>query len=67
MSRKPKPTFYSVQEMASMLQLSERTILRHIHVGYLAAHRVGHQYRISEVAIEDYLRAKYTGQMPRGF
>lgn len=67
MSSKTKPTFYTIQEVSEILQLSQRTILRHIHAGYLAAHRVGHQYRISERAMEEYLRAKYTMTPPRVF
>lgn len=67
MAPKTKPKFYTVQEMADILQLCQRTILRHIHAGYLPAHRVGHQYRISERALEDYLRAKYTMAPPPFF
>jgi excisionase family DNA binding protein len=67
MSSKAKPSFYTVQELAEILQLSHRTILRHIHAKQLAAHRVGHQYRISERAMEEYLRVKYTMAAPRVF
>lgn len=67
MAPKSKPRFYTIQEMAEILQLSQRTILRHIHAGHLSAHRVGHQYRISERAMEEYLRAKYTMAPPPVF
>jgi excisionase family DNA binding protein len=67
MPPKNKPSFYTIQEVAEILQLSERTILRHIHSGHLAAHRVGHQYRVSELAMGDYLRAKYTMASPLVF
>lgn len=64
MTTKSKTVFYSIQEVADILELSVRTIRRHIHAGYLPAHRIGHQYRISDKDLERYLRAKYTFSPP---
>lgn len=38
--------FYSVQEVAEILSLSEQTIRKLIHVGNLKAIRLGRTYRI---------------------
>lgn len=65
MNAKKKPVFYSIQEVASILSLSERTVRRHVLAGYLRSFRVGHQYRISEKDLETYLMEKYTFS-PRG-
>lgn len=44
--------YYTVQETAQMLKVSERTIWRWIHGGKLAARRFGRQYRIRGADIE---------------
>ena len=44
--------YYTVQETAQMLKVSERTIWRWIHGGKLAARRFGRQYRIWGADIE---------------
>lgn len=44
--------YYTVQETAKMLKISERTIWRWIHGGKLAARRFGRQYRIRGADIE---------------
>lgn len=44
--------YYTVQETAKMLKVSERTIWRWIHGGKLAARRFGRQYRIRGADIE---------------
>lgn len=44
--------YYTVQETAKMLKVSERTLWRWIHGGKLAARRFGRQYRIRGADIE---------------
>jgi excisionase family DNA binding protein len=43
-------------EAASFLRVSESTVYRLIRGGELSAFRVGHSIRISQVALEIYLR-----------
>lgn len=43
--------YYTVQETAKMLKVSERTIWRWIHGGRLAAGKFGRAYRVTGAAI----------------
>lgn len=47
--------FYTVQEVAQLLRVNERTILNLIERGEIKAVQVGNRYRISQEALDDYL------------
>jgi len=47
---------FTRDEAASFLRVSESTVYRLIRGGELSAFRVGHSIRISQVALEAYLR-----------
>jgi excisionase family DNA binding protein len=46
--------FYTVDEVAKMLRVSDRTIRKHIEKGLLRALSVGKVYRITQTDLEDY-------------
>jgi excisionase family DNA binding protein len=48
--------FYTVQEVADILRVNERTVLNLIAAGEIKATQVGRQYRISEEALNDYIK-----------
>jgi excisionase family DNA binding protein len=45
-------------EAAQFLNVSDQTVYRILRRGELPAYRVGHSIRISQVALENYLRAQ---------
>jgi len=45
-------------EAAEFLNVSDQTVYRILRRGELPAYRVGHSIRISQVALENYLRAQ---------
>lgn len=47
--------FYTVEEVAQILRVSEPTVRKLIESGELQATRVGRQYRISQEALDDYI------------
>ena len=52
-------TFLTVAEVAAALRVSKMTVYRLVHSGDLPAVRVGRSFRVSEEAVQDYLRASY--------
>jgi putative molybdopterin biosynthesis protein len=48
--------FYTVEEVAEYLRVSEVTVRKLIEAGELKATRVGRQYRISQEALDDYIK-----------
>ncbi|WP_456297950.1 helix-turn-helix domain-containing protein [Actinocorallia populi] len=50
------PVFLTVNEAATMMNVSKMTIYRLVHAGELPAIRVGRSFRIPEPAVRDYLR-----------
>lgn len=48
----------TVAEVASLMRVSTMTVYRLIKAGELAAVRVGHNYRIREDEVEQYLAAR---------
>jgi putative molybdopterin biosynthesis protein len=48
--------FYTIEEVAKLLRVNERTVRKLIDSGELHATRVGRQYRISQEQLDDYLR-----------
>jgi excisionase family DNA binding protein len=49
-------TMYTVDEVAKMLRVSTETIRKLIASGEIRAKRVGRQFRISQEALDEYLR-----------
>jgi excisionase family DNA binding protein len=47
----------SRRQAAELLGVSKETVYRLVRSGELPAFRVGHQIRISQVAVENYIRA----------
>lgn len=46
---------YDVQQAAELLQVSPRAVLKIINSGDLKARKVGREWRITAVALKDYL------------
>ena len=57
-----KPTdsasFYSIQAIAAMLDVSIKTIRRWIKRGELPAHKLGNQWRVSSEDLEIFLKLR---------
>jgi excisionase family DNA binding protein len=49
-------TFYTVKEVAERLRVSTATVRKLVKDGELGAYIVGSQWRISEIAIQDYCK-----------
>jgi excisionase family DNA binding protein len=49
---------YSVYEVAQILQVSSRTILKYIKLGELKAFRFGNQQRVTQEALDSFIKAK---------
>jgi excisionase family DNA binding protein len=47
--------FLTVQEVAARLNVSKMTVYRLVHSGEIPAVRLGHSFRVSEPAVEEYL------------
>ena len=54
----------SIDEVATVLRVSGRTIRRLIQGGNLPAHRLGRQWRIAKTDLEGYLRRQRYGDAP---
>jgi len=54
-SREPG-CFYSIEQIACLLGVSDRTIRRQIKTGDLVAHRIGQQWRIAKADLEAFLQ-----------
>lgn len=52
-------TFHTVAEVASLLRVSKMSVYRLIHSGEMAAVRFGRSFRVSEEAVNAYLRESY--------
>lgn len=53
---------YTVDEVAAILKVSSQSVRRYIRSGALAAVRFGRGYRVSEVAIDEFLRISLVGE-----
>ena len=51
--------FLTVAEVATMMRLSKMSVYRLIHSGELEAVRFGRSFRVSEQAVDTYLRDSY--------
>lgn len=54
------PKFYTVQEVANILQVHWQSILTYIKDGKLEAVKLGKGYRISETAVKEFLASQST-------
>ncbi len=53
--------FYSIEDVATLLSVSDKTIRRWIKSGELVAHRIGRQWRISKTDLNTFLRLRRGG------
>jgi len=50
------PELLTIEQTAKVLQVSSKTIRRWIDTGDLIAHRLGRQWRISEMDLQTFIR-----------
>ena len=53
-----RPSLLTISQTATALQVSTKTIHRWIKAGDLIAHRLGHQFRISEPDLQAFIRMR---------
>lgn len=53
--------YYTTEELAELFKVNYRTIIREIERGNLDAFTVGHQFRISQEALDNYTKTKKKG------
>ncbi len=52
------PTLYTIVEVAALLKVNAKTVRRWIEAGELIAHRLGHQFRITESDLTAFIRQR---------
>jgi len=52
------PTLLTISQTADFLQVSTKTVRRWIEAGDLVAHRIGHQFRISEPDLQTFIKMR---------
>ena len=52
------PTLFTIKQTAKLLNASTKTIRRWIDAGDLIAHRIGHQFRISEPDLQAFIKTR---------
>lgn len=55
MKRQTLPCFYTIDEVADALGVSEKTVRRRIDDGSLHAHKIGRQWRVSDSDFRSYV------------
>ena len=50
---------YTVEEVAEILKVHKRTVLNEIHRENLRGKKVGNKYRITEKALNEYMKEDY--------
>jgi putative molybdopterin biosynthesis protein len=50
------PMYYSLEQVATMLQVSERTVMREIKAGKIRAFKVGKALRFTPEAVQEYIK-----------
>ncbi|WP_370249193.1 helix-turn-helix domain-containing protein [Nocardioides sp.] len=53
------PKFLTIAEVAAVMRVSKMTVYRLVHGGELPAVRVGRSFRVTEDAVDDYLRKSF--------
>jgi len=51
--------FFTVAEVATLLRVSKMSVYRLIHGGQLEAVQFGRSFRVTEKAVDNYLRLSY--------
>ena len=62
--RNGRKAFYTIREVADLVQVHQRTVRRWIHAKSLPAHRLGRQWRISKDDLHVFLAQRYHGVVP---
>jgi len=60
-----KDKLLTIKEVAKYLRVSERSVLRYIEAGRLKAIKVGY-WRVSEKALEDFIKRNSNSKKKRG-
>ena len=55
------PIFYTIDQIATHLQVSTKTLHRWIKAGDLVAHRIGRKLRISESDLQAFIKLRRDG------
>lgn len=50
-------SFYKAEDIAILLELNIMTIYRYIKSGKLTAHKIGKEYRVSQVELDRFLKS----------
>ena len=50
-----KPEVYSVDEVAEILKVSQRSVYNYVRSGQLKASKIGKSWRISAAALQDFI------------
>ena len=50
--------FYTIEEIAEISRLHLNTVYRHLRQGKLKAHKVGNQWRVTQEALDKYLKGE---------
>lgn len=53
------PKFLTIAEVATVMRVSKMTVYRLVHGGELPAVRVGRSFRVTQDAVDDYLRKSF--------
>lgn len=56
-----RPAYLTIAEVADIMRVSRMTVYRLVKSNALAAVRFGRSYRISQAAVEGYIRQSATG------
>ncbi len=56
-------TYYSIEQLSNKLNLSQKTIRRHIASGKLNSYKIGGVHRINETDIESFLKANIVNEV----
>ena len=52
------PILFILQQTAEHFQTSTKTVQRWINTGELVAHKIGHQWRISEPDLQNFIKTR---------
>lgn len=62
MAEELKPKVYTKEQVADLLQVSLRTVTTLVSEGVIPSLKVGHQRRIPEAALDEYIRTSTEGK-----
>jgi excisionase family DNA binding protein len=55
---------YTIKQAAEILQFSHRATVEHARRGKIPACKIGHEWRIEETALRDFMRGQFQAQQP---